>query len=150
MSDVVGRAAELGLPVLFDAYSPTDPGQPGKFVELAQRHPSARIVLAHMQFTRFLELLVYEVLARYPSWTRNVWFDMSATGRLFADSPCADQFGWVCRKLGTDRLLWASDFPMDDPADALRALDAYGFDEGQLRQICHDNAVSLFGLDHER
>lgn len=144
---VVAHAGERGLPVLFDAYSPFDPAQPGKFVTLALSCPRTAIILAHMHFMDFSKLLVYEVLARYPHFARNVWFDMSATAKLFADSPYREQFGWVSRTVGVDRLLWASDFPMDDPAESLRSLSVYGFDEAETCQITHDNAVRLFGLD---
>jgi predicted TIM-barrel fold metal-dependent hydrolase len=143
---VVERAGGLGLPVLFDAYSPFDADQPGKFLGLALSCPSTQIILAHMHHTRFLDLLVYDVMAKYPWWTRNVWFDMSVVAPAFAESPYRDQFAWVCRKLGIDRLLFASDFPVDDPAEALSALTRYGFDQVELRSICHDNAVELFGL----
>jgi predicted TIM-barrel fold metal-dependent hydrolase len=144
---VVAHAGERGVPVLFDAYSPFDPAQPGKFVELALGCPETSIILAHMHFMDFPKLLVYEVLARYPHFRRNVWFDMSATAKLFADSPYRDQFGWVCRTVGVDRLLWASDFPLDDPRESLASLTAYGFDEAETRQITHDNAARLFDLD---
>ena len=70
-----------------------------------------------------------------------------ATAKLFADSPYRDQFGWVCRTVGVDRLLWASDFPLDDPRESLASLTAYGFDEAETRQITHDNAARLFDLD---
>lgn len=145
---VVEHASTYQLPVLFDAYSPFDPAQPGKFVKLAMSRPEARLVLAHMHGPNFPELLTYEVLSRYPWWKRNVWFDMSATANLFADSPYCDQLAWVCRKLGTDRLLWASDFPLDDPCEALRSLAAYGFSREELSAICHENASALFGVDN--
>lgn len=143
---VVSHAGARGLPVLFDAYSPVDPAQPGKFVQLALACSATPIILAHMHFMDFPKLLVYEVLGRYPHYTRNVWFDMSATAKLFANSPYREQFGWVCRTVGTDRLLWASDFPLDDPAESLASLDAYAFDEAQTRQITRDNAAHLFRL----
>lgn len=144
--EIVQLAGDLGLPVLFDAYSPFDADQPGKFLTLALSCPSTQIVLAHMHHTRFLDLLVYDVIAKYPWWARNVWFDMSVVASAFAGSPYHDQFAWVCRKLGTDRLLFASDFPVDDPVDVLSALTSYGFDHDEMRSICHDNAVELFGL----
>lgn len=101
----VQLAGDLGLPVLFYAFSPFDADQPGKFLTLALSCPSTQIILAHMHHTRFLDLLVYDVMAKYPWWTRNVWFDMSVAAAAFAGSPYQDQFAWVCRKLGTDRLL---------------------------------------------
>ena len=47
VADVVKKATENGLPVLFDAYSPWDANQPGKFVNLAMAVPDAKLILAH-------------------------------------------------------------------------------------------------------
>lgn len=144
VSRVVAHAGRLGLPLLFDSYSPFDPGQPGKFVKLALDNPDAQLVLAHMHFVDFSRCLVYEVLGRYPEYKRNVWFELSATGSMFADSPYRDQLAWVCRMVGTDRVIWGSDYPLDDPGNSLAALEAYDFDRSQYRQIVHDNAASLY------
>jgi predicted TIM-barrel fold metal-dependent hydrolase len=146
VATVVAAAADAGLPVLFDAYSPWDANQPGKFVTLAMQVPDARLVLAHMHGPHFPELVMYEVLTRYPWWRRNVWFDLSAVASMFAGSPFQEQFAWVCRQVGTDRVVFGSDFPLDSPATALAALDAYGFSDTELTAIAHDNAADLFGL----
>ncbi len=143
---VVKRAASCHLPVLFDAYSPFDADQPGKFVHLAMEVPEARLILAHGHGPRFPELLVYEILSRYPWWRRNVWVDLSATASLLAGGPFAQQFAWVCRKVGTDRLLFGSDYPLDQPKKALGALVSLGFDDGELTGILYNNAAQLFGL----
>lgn len=144
---VVAHAGEVGLPVLFDAYSPFDPAQPGKFLRLVIDHPRTQLVLAHMHFLEFPRLMAYEVLSRYPNVGHNVWFDMSATAKLLADSPFRDQFAWVCRRLGTDKLIWGSDYPLDDPTESLASLSAYGFGADELRAITHDNAAGLWGLE---
>ena len=47
VTEVVAQAANLGLPVLFDAYSPWDTNQPGKFVQLAMTVTNSRLILAH-------------------------------------------------------------------------------------------------------
>lgn len=143
---VVARAAERGLPVLFDAYSPFDADQSGKFLRLAMEVPTGRIILAHAHGPRFPELLVYEVLARYSWWKRNVWVDLSAIAPLLARSPFTDQFVWVLRKVGVDRLLFGSDYPMDDPADAVKAVATMGFSARELSRIFFRNARELFGL----
>ena len=70
---VVGKAAALGVPVLFDAYSPWDANQPGKFVDLAMAVPESRLILAHAHGPGFPQLLVYDILARYPWWRRRGW-----------------------------------------------------------------------------
>jgi len=144
--DVVGRAADHRLPVLFDAYSPFDADQPGKFVRLAMEVPSSRIVLAHAHGPRFPDLLVYDILARYDWWKRNVWVDLSATGPLLAQSPYREPFVWVLRKVGVDRLLFGSDYPLDDPRPAVEAVAGLGFSSSELTKVFWTNAVALYGL----
>jgi hypothetical protein len=89
---IVRRATEKGLPILFDAYSPWDANQPGKFVNLAMAVPDAKLILAHAHGPGFPQLLVYDIVGRYPRWQRNVWIDISVTGLMLAGSPFADQF----------------------------------------------------------
>ncbi len=142
--EVVAEATRLGLPVLFDGYSPFDPAQPGKFVRLAMELPQSRLILAHALGPRFSELLVYAVLERYPWWTRNVWIDLSATGPLFAGGPFAESFVWVLRRAGTDRLLYGSDYPIEDPRTAVAAIASLGFTREELARIFYSNARALF------
>lgn len=143
---VVARAAAQGLPVLFDAYSPFDPAQPGKFVELAMAVPAARLILAHAHGPGFAQLLVYDVLARYPWWPRRVWVDLSMAAPMFAGGPYAEQFGWVCAKIGVDRLLFGSDYPLAMPGETVEAICSLGFSESDLGAIFFRNAATLFGL----
>jgi uncharacterized protein len=145
---VVQRAARHGLPVLFDAYSPWDSNQPGKFANLAAEIPEARLILAHALGPGFPQLLLYDILARYPDWRRNVWVDISVTGPMLAHGPFAEQFAWVLRKFGIDRVLFGSDYPMDDPLAALDAVAAFGFSDAEQAAILHDNAAAL--LSHEQ
>ncbi|MCI4366612.1 MAG: amidohydrolase, partial [Thermoplasmata archaeon] len=121
--------------------------QPGKFVMLAMAVPDAQLVLAHAHGPRFPDLLVYEILARYDWWRRNVWIDLSATGPLFARSPFAAQFEWVLRQVGIDRLLFGSDYPLCEPRDAVDAIAGMGFSSKEQRKIFHTNAARLYGLD---
>jgi len=75
-----------------------------------------------------------------------VWFDLSATAPMLAGGPYAEQFRWVTRQLGADRVLYGSDWPLYDPAEALSAVRSLGFTEDEERQIFHDNAVRLLHL----
>lgn len=140
---IVAEAAQLGLTVLFDAWSPWDRDQPGKFVKLAMEVPDARLILAHAHGPDFPSLLVHEIVSRYPWWPRQIWIDLSATASLLAGGPFVEQFVWVLRNVGIDRLLFGSDYPLDDPRNALAAVRSLGFDEAELRAILHDNAASL-------
>lgn len=148
VSAVVGRIATHGLPVLFDGYSPFDANQPGKFVMLAAEQQEAQIIIAHAYGPRYLELLVYEVLDRYRgARERNIWVDLSYAAKMFANSPYREHFVWVVRQVGIDRLLFASDFPLDNPVEAFDALETLGFTEDEVRLIAHDNAAQLFKLE---
>jgi uncharacterized protein len=140
---VVRRAAQHDLPVLFDAYSPWDANQPGKFADLASANPEARLILAHAHGPGFPQLLLYDILARYPDWRRNVWVDISVTGLMLAGGPFAEHFAWVLRKLGIDRVLFGSDYPIDHPLTALGAVASYGFSDEEQAAILHDNAAAL-------
>ena len=146
VQNVVEQAARRRLPVLFDAYSPFDADQPGKFVRLAMQVPRARLVLAHAHGPRFPDLLVYEILARYDWWKRNVWIDLSATGPLLARSPFAGQFEWVLRQVGVDRLLFGSDYPLDSPRQAVAGIASLGFEPAELDRIFFRNAARLYRL----
>jgi predicted TIM-barrel fold metal-dependent hydrolase len=140
---VVRKATDNGLPVLFDAYSPWDANQPGKFVNLAMAVPDAKLILAHAHGPGFPQLLVYDVVGRYPSWQRNVWIDISVTGPMLAGGPLAEQFTWVLRKVGTDRIIFGSDYPLDDPLAAAGAVADLGFTVAEQAAILHDNSESL-------
>jgi predicted TIM-barrel fold metal-dependent hydrolase len=143
---VVQRAAELGLVILFDAYSPFDPGETGKFVKLALAHPTARFILAHMGGPRFFDMAVFSVLNAYPKvFQRNVWLDLSAVSHLVSGSPSlTEQLRHTCRLVGVDRILFGSDYPLVAPENAVADVHALGFDPVEERQIFHDNAAALF------
>lgn len=145
---VVRKAAEHGLPVLFDAYSPWDANQPGKFVNLAMAVPESRLILAHAHGPGFPQLLVYDIVARYPEWRRNVWVDISVTAPMLAGSPFAEQLAWVLRRVGVDRVVFGSDYPVDDPLTAIRGVAELGFTDDEQAAILHDNADAL--LNGER
>ena len=140
---VVRLASEYRLPVLFDAYSPWDANQPGKFVDLSMALPESRLILAHAHGPGFAQLLFYDILSRFPHWERNVWIDISVTGPMLAGSPFAEQFAWVLRKVGIDRVVFGSDYPVDDPLDAIRAVAELGFTDEEQAAILHDNAAAL-------
>lgn len=143
VTSLVRRAGELDLTVLFDAWSPTDVAQTGKFVQLALEVPETRLILAHAHGMDFPKLVMYEILANYEWWPRKVWVDISGTGSLLAGSPFAEQFTWVLRKMGVDRVLFGSDYPVYDPGEAIGAVAALGFTDEEQRAILYENATRL-------
>ncbi|MCY1018139.1 amidohydrolase family protein [Pyxidicoccus sp. MSG2] len=146
---VVKKASELDLVILFDGYSPFDANQPGKFLLLAARNPKARIVLAHLGGPRFHDMALFAMMQGYSWYQRNVWFDLSAVARFYAGSPYADELVWLVRKLGVDRVLFGSDWPVDTPEQAAAAVHQLGFTAEEEAQLFHGTAASLLGFSPE-
>lgn len=137
----VTKAIALKLVVYIEGWWPGSAHETGK---LALAFPQGRFVLTHMGGIRFDDLLVFRVLELYPFYPRNVWFDLSAVASLYVDSPYAEQLRWICRQVGTDRILFGSDFPLTGLPTALRAVRRLGFTRMEEQQILHDNAEALF------
>jgi predicted TIM-barrel fold metal-dependent hydrolase len=144
---VVKKAAALKLVILFDSYSPFDANEIGKFVMLAMKNPEARIILAHMGGPQFLSMEVFAILKLYPSIKTNVWFDLSFVSHMVTGSPSlTEQLRHICRQVGIERVLFASDFPLTTPRQAVAEVRGLGFTADEERRIFHDNAVDLFGV----
>jgi predicted TIM-barrel fold metal-dependent hydrolase len=137
----VTRATALKLVVYIEGWWPGAAHETGK---LALAFPSGRFVLTHMGGIRFDDVLVFRLLELYPFYPRNVWFDLSAVAPLYVDSPYAAQLRFVCRSVGTDRVLFGSDFPLTGLEPALRAVQRLGFTRQEEQAILHDNADVLF------
>lgn len=145
---VVEKAGELGLVCLFDSYKPWDANEMAEFVGLAVQHPKARLVLAHMGYSQFRETMAFAVLRKLGRGG-NVWFDTSFIVSSFVDSPMAPELLWTMRQIGTDRLLFGSDWPIETPAAAAASLRRLGLTPAEQRQVFHDNAQELLSLPAE-
>lgn len=147
VSAVVGKAATLGLPILFDWSGVFAAADLGQYVKLAARHPDARIVLAHMGGTRFHDGMLLAALHEYAWYRGNLWVDLSAVARLYARSPYREQLLHVIRHIGVERVLFGSDYPFArTTAEALEDVRALGLTPDEERLILHDNAARLLGL----
>jgi uncharacterized protein len=137
----VARATALKLVVYIEGWWPGAAHETGK---LALAFPQGRFVLTHMGGIRFDDVLVFRLLELYPFYPRNVWFDLSAVAPLYVDSPYAAQLRFVCRSVGTDRVLFGSDFPLTSLEAAMGAVHRLGFTRQEEQAILHDNAEALF------
>jgi predicted TIM-barrel fold metal-dependent hydrolase len=45
-----------------------------------------------------------------------------------------------------DRILFGSDYPLDDPSSAIKAISGMGLTKSKLRDVFYGNVVSLFEL----
>jgi uncharacterized protein len=141
---VTEKCGVLGMTVLFDSYDPFDPGQVGKFLKLTMSQPKTRFILAHMTFTRFREAMVFALIKKLGA-ARNVWFDTSAIAVTYANSPAKSELVWTMRQIGTDRIVFGSDWPVDSPAMALAAARRLGLTVAEQKAVLHDNIASLIG-----
>jgi len=142
---IVRHCGEKGLVILFDSYKPWDLSEMGKFLLLAATHPETRLILAHMGLSSFRETITFAQLRKL-GIGQNVYFDVSAIAVLYANSPIQPELVWTIRTIGVDHFLFGSDWPVDTPATAERAVRDLGFTADEQKRIFHDNAARLIGL----
>ena len=140
---LVRRAGELKMIVLTDNANIL-PGDSEKLFNLVARVPGTRFILAHiggMNF-RFWNILA---LARTADGfgMDNVYFDISATVLVVADSPVEDEFVWTLRNVGIDRVLLGSDYPQMTLGASANALDRLDLTKEEKAKIRSGNARKL-------
>jgi predicted TIM-barrel fold metal-dependent hydrolase len=131
--------------VRFDAVSPFDPAQPGKFLKLAGTCPT-RLILAHFHGMDFVYTMAYRVVRDYSWWPGHVYHDISWIGQAFAGGPFEEQFVWLMRQVGLDRVLYGSDWPQCDPAESLAAARSLGLTDAEQEQLLYSTAAELLRL----
>ncbi|PZQ12589.1 MAG: amidohydrolase [Rhodanobacter denitrificans] len=142
---LVRKAGALGLTVLFDNANIL-PGDSEKLFNLVVAVPEAKFILAHiggLNF-RFWNILA---LARTADGfaMKNLYFDVSATVIVVADSPLEDEFVWTLRNVGIDQVLLGSDYPQISLAKTVGALDRLPLTLEEKARIRVGNARRLFG-----
>lgn len=143
---LVRRAGELNVIVLFDNASIV-PADCEKLFNLALAAPKTRFVFAHMGGLNFRFWNILK-LARTAEglFGNNIFFDISATVTLAADSPIEDEFVWTMRNVGIDQLILGSDYPQLSLKATLAAFDRLGLTEAEKEKIRYTNAARLLGL----
>jgi predicted TIM-barrel fold metal-dependent hydrolase len=141
-----GIIAEARIPVVIHCGSGPQPGEhtgPEPIRTLMARHPSLRLVVAHMGMPEYDEFL--DICDRHPDVRLDTTMAFTPFVEELMPFPPADRYR--LRDLG-DRILFGSDFP-NIPygyADAMRVLTDLDVDDTWLRAVFHDNAAALFGL----
>lgn len=140
LDPIVWRAAERGVPVLHHVWQHRRREWPGQeasdaveLARLAQRHPRANLILAHLggggDWAHSLRA-VRDV--------RNVWIDLSGSG---VDSGMLEA---ALDAVGPERLVWGCDVTMGTGLAKLRYLETLGLEPGVLDLIKWRNAMGLF------
>lgn len=142
---LVRHAGAQGMIVLMDNANIL-PGDSERLFNLAVQAPKTKFIFAHMGAMnfRFWNMLA---LARTADdfFADNIYFDISATVVLVADSPLEPEFVWTLRNVGIDHVFLGSDYPqlgLGKGVDALERLDLTAEEKSRIRA---GNARRIFG-----
>ena len=142
-------AVTLNLPLAVHSY-PSSAGEkdrqeccaPARIKRLKQRHPGLKLLLCHLGGFQWEDALDLEA-----------YFDISAILPDYVNRYGIQKTNAILRAFGTERLLWATDWPCSrslEPAAILESyveiLDQMDFTEEEMNQIAHGNAETLFGI----
>ena len=145
IDQVASACTDLGMPMVLHCSEPVGhdyPGKgtatPGKVAAFALRHPTLRLVCAHLGGG----LPFYAHMPEVAELCRRLWFDTAAGPYLFA--PTA--YRAVADLCGADRLLFGSDHPL---LPARRYIDAFAEADLTVAEralVMGGNAAELLGL----
>ena len=143
---LVKRAGAAGLIVVMDNANIL-PGDSEKLFNLALAAPKTKFIFGHMggMNFRFWNILA---LARTADglFADNIYFDISASVILAADSPIEAEYVWTIRNVGVDHVLLASDFPQISLPKTLEAFAKLDLTDEERVKIRSGNARKLLGL----
>ena len=146
--NVAKAAGKLELIILIDGYgSVLHADYVEQLLQLAGACYETKFIIAHMGGTDFYKLGIFN-LAKSTNLKifENVWFDLSATVKMYAGSPYQSQLEWIIRGVGVDRVLFGSDCPAVSLSAALEAFCKFDFDDTERERILYKNAIELLGL----
>jgi predicted TIM-barrel fold metal-dependent hydrolase len=141
-------ASETGAVLLFHASEPVGHLYAGKqglslgaLYEFILEHPRARIVAAHWGGGLPFYALMPEVKIALTS----VMFDTAGTSLLYSPEVYAS----VCSLLGSENIVFGSDFPLLSQKRSRERVEASGLDLPDIEAILGDNAARILELSRE-
>lgn len=146
MGPLMEIAEELNIPVLQHAWDTRDRHQSGKrparkeetdgndVAVLASRHPRVRIQMAHLTG---VNLPGIDAIAPY----ENVWADTSGS------QPFSNVTEYAVKRLGSDRVIYGSDFPIRDIAGSLSKVLSGPFSETEQEKLLSGNFFAMMGRE---
>ena len=143
---LVKHAGDRGMIVVMDNASIV-PSDNEKLFNLALAAPKTKFIFGHMGGLgfRFWNILA---LARTAEnlFADNIYFDISASVILAADSPIEEEYVWTIRNVGVDHVLIASDFPQISLPKTLETFAKLDLTDAERAKIRSGNARKLLGL----
>ncbi len=145
MAALMGELRARNLPITIHASEPVGHQYPGKgtttpnrLLTFAEYFPHNRIVFAHLGGG----LPFYHAMPEVAASLANVWYDTAALPFLYRPSA----IGAAVATAGSDRILFASDYPLMSYRKVKEHVRSAGLDAGQLNAIMGGNAKRLLGL----
>jgi uncharacterized protein len=145
MRDLMEVSSQAGKPVMLHATEPVGhiyPGKgqatPARLVHWLTSFPDQPVVLAHWGGG----LPFYELMPEVLAVTRNVVYDSAATTYLYRP----DVFRHVAGLVGSDRVLFASDFPVLGQVRLLNRVKSRFGDADFFQGLIHDNAARVYDI----
>ena len=104
----------------------------------------------------FVDFGIIGYLKQISGIQTNVYFDLSASCRIYYKTPFQDQFRWITEQIGPDHLLFGSDFPLSPKKSphnpvytqklALEAVKNFGYPPKWIPKIIGENAANLLNI----
>jgi uncharacterized protein len=135
-----------GIPLLLHTNERLGHSYPGKgvtplerFYELILSHPGLSIILAHWGGG----LLFYELMPEVAKAMANVYYDTAASPYLYSKRI----YPIACQVLGTDKILFGTDFPLLSPERYFRELEESGLSSEKKEKVLGINLSRLLRLN---
>ena len=131
---LMAQAEALDVPVLCHTGFPNPQCHPTAVGAIARRHPRLKLIMAHFGLVFASEAV--EVALQH----ENVWVDTSATVSFPPEF-----YEFAVRRLGAERVLWGSDWPLDPEVEIFKFF-SWQLTAEEREKILWRNAQSLFEL----
>jgi predicted TIM-barrel fold metal-dependent hydrolase len=141
---VLRQAADLGLPVMVHSY-PSDSGPsfdysaPHRIARMMAVFPDVTWIIAHLGGVRFMDVIPLEAYVDISGMLLGVsdLYDLAFAERLL-------------RRIGLERVLFGTDFPVFPYERYYEVLDQMHFIDEEIEQIAYRNAAGILqgGSDH--
>ena len=113
-------------------------GTPERFARTIESYPDLKLVLAHLG-----GLGMYDEVRRYLLTAgRNVYFDTAYVSFYLKEYEMAG----LIKDIGSDRVLFGSDYPWEDPGRALEIIKGLDLSDKEMESILSKTATGLLGL----
>ena len=144
MDALAKKAADLDIPVLIHSYFPYNIAESERLYKSVVTHCNTKFILAHMGGHAFLDCYAYVEKRR--TGADNVYFDVSSVVMMFAKSPYTENLRWLIEQMGSDRVVFGSNYPRYQLMDALEAFHEMGLSFEDSQHVLAKTMVELLKL----